>query len=166
MRESRKALFLFVPKTSLMNEQQASDNGFLSGPWSGFWQQPDTRGFHRMEVDLSFKAGRVTGAGKDEVGSFAIRGGYDRETGACWWDKCYRTHTIAYEGIQQSEVISGQWSQRPGPSWWSGPFRLWPKGNSALAEEFFLSCEEPAEADVYQPVELPMASRSDTVSSP
>lgn len=122
-----------------MQNEPETEPGFASGPWSGFWTQPNTSRFHRMQLELNFRAGQITGSGSDEVGPFTIRGGYQLEDRDCWWNKAYRSHTVYYRGQQQGECISGEWSIPGQPSFWRGKFRVWPGGAGALEEEFFLT---------------------------
>ncbi|MEM9701576.1 MAG: hypothetical protein AAF907_03940, partial [Planctomycetota bacterium] len=64
------------------------DARFPSGLWTGFFQQ---RGDRPTEQQMHFAAGRVTGAGADDCGSFTLQGEYDVVRGTANWTKTYRT---------------------------------------------------------------------------
>jgi hypothetical protein len=121
-----------------MEESNEKDKGFPSGNWAGFWTQPRSVRFHRMALDLKFNNGRISGSGVDEVGNFSIRGSYNLESRKCSWLKKYISHSVSYSGQQQGRCIAGAWDI---PGVWSGTFRIWPGGASALEEEFFLKEE-------------------------
>lgn len=102
-----------------------------------------------MGLALEFSNGRVSGSGSDEVGGFAIKGSYDVETRKCSWLKKYLSHSVHYSGRQQGRCIAGQWHI---PGDWSGTFRIWPGGASALEEEFFLTEESGLELELVEVV--------------
>ena len=105
------------------------DDRFPSGPWEGYFLQRQTDGAKRlMELDLTFRAGRVTGHGRDGIGAFTLTGGYDTAEGKAWWTKRYPTHDVFYQGYAESKGIWGLWEikqfDRDG-------FHIWPKGSAA-----------------------------------
>lgn len=104
-----------------------ADHRFPSGPWEGYFQQRSVSvAKGTMELDLTFRAGRVTGGGRDGVGPFRIAGGYDTAEGKVWWTKSYPFHTVFYRGFAESKGIWGTWeiarNDRDG-------FHIWPKGS-------------------------------------
>ena len=105
-----------------------SDDRFPSGRWHGYFLQRRFSETKRpMELDLSFRSGRVTGDGRDGVGPFVISGGYDTGEGTVWWTKRYPTHDVFYKGYAEGNGIWGLWEiaqfDRDG-------FRIWPSGTS------------------------------------
>ncbi|MDB5351567.1 MAG: hypothetical protein JWN86_2814 [Planctomycetota bacterium] len=104
------------------------DARFPSGPWTGFFLQPDLPGRHAMELILTFKDGQVTGDGRDRVGAFLIRGRFQTEDGRCWWTKSYvGLHDVSYQGYNEGRGIWGLWEiEAP----WRGGFHIWPEGMS------------------------------------
>ena len=56
-----------------------SEELFPSGPWVGFYNyHPGDR--HRMDLNLTFANGTMTGDGNDDVGRFLIKGRYQTDT--------------------------------------------------------------------------------------
>ncbi len=59
-----------------MNAEQTTtletDPRFPSGPWTGFFLQKEIPGKHTMELRLTFRAGSMTGEGRDWVGPFLV----------------------------------------------------------------------------------------------
>lgn len=51
------------------------DPEYPSGPWAWFYNYEARGARHRQEMGLAFRAGRMTGSGHNDVGSFFIRGG-------------------------------------------------------------------------------------------
>jgi hypothetical protein len=104
-----------------------ADARFPSGPWTGFFLQPDT-GSHRhmMELHLTFRHGALTGEGRDWVGKFVMSGRYDTQDGKCYWTKRYLgQHDVHYKGYNEGKGIWGTWDI---PYAWSGGFHIWPEG--------------------------------------
>jgi hypothetical protein len=102
------------------------DSRFPSGPWVGFWIQRSF-GKQKMSLYLSFREGRVSGAGSDIIGRFTMQGTYDLNTGRCLLTKQYElAHRLEYDGANQGDELWlwGIW-QLPGDR---GGFHLWPKG--------------------------------------
>ena len=101
-----------------------TDERFPSGPWTGFFIQPDSPRRHRMELELAFRDGRLRGDGNDWVGEFIVRGRYQTSDGSCWWTKAYiGQHDVAYSGHNERQGIWGKWEIR---GLWSGGFHIWP----------------------------------------
>lgn len=131
----------------------SDDARFPSGPWTGFFLQPDLPGRHAMELHLSFAEGQIRGEGRDRIGAFLIRGTFQVEDGRCWWTKSYLgRHDVHYQGYNEGKGIWGLWEiERP----WRGGFHIWPEGMEdptkpriATAERLpFVSDYQDAEAD-------------------
>ncbi len=97
-------------------EAVESDERFPSGPWTGFFLQPPLVGRQWMELALTFRAGVVTGEGRDRVGEFLIRGRYEVESGQCWWSKRYLgRHDVSYMGYNEGRGIWGTWETPESP---------------------------------------------------
>jgi hypothetical protein len=132
------------------------DHRFPSGPWKGFFLQPELPGRHWMELDLTFRRGLLRGEGRDWVGPFHFRGRYDVETGRCSWTKQYvGRHALYYQGYNEGKGIWGTWEwNRPDP--WRGGFHIWPVAmgdptRPALAEALELPAEPlPAETETLE----------------
>lgn len=103
---------------------------FPSGPWTGFYTYaPQDR--HRMDLQLTFRAGRITGDGSDDVGRFLISGHYDPAEGECDWLKTYPgSHVVYYHGYREGKGIWGRWDIG---LWGHGGFHIWPRGSEAGA---------------------------------
>lgn len=129
------------------NEQ---DHRFPSGAWRGFFLQPVLSGKHWMELDLTFRAGTLTGDGRDWVGRFVFRGRYDVESGKCWWTKQYvGRHAVAYEGYNEGKGIWGIWTWPDAPPG-RGGFHIWPV---ALGDPTGVTLKEALEAPVQAEME-------------
>lgn len=116
-------------------EENELDAGFPSGPWSGFYVYARYADFHRQSMDLTFRQGRMTGRGRDDIGDFVISGGYDLATRKTWWTKTYPgSHSVSYSGVQTGRTIQGDWSTQG----LRGGFTIWPGGEGALDGEFFV----------------------------
>lgn len=92
-----------------------------------------------MDLQLAFAKGRLTGAGNDDVGPFAVRGQYDIESRECWWTKTYPgSHDVFYRGFREGKGIWGTWEITPFDH---GGFNIWPRqaGELELAKESALS---------------------------
>jgi hypothetical protein len=108
-----------------------TDPRFPSGPWIGFFLQPNLPGRHLMELRLTFQGGRMTGEGRDWVGRFLVAGRYDTADGKCRYTKRYvGKHDVFYDGFNEGKGIWGVWeipaSEEYGPS--RGGFHIWPEG--------------------------------------
>ena len=129
-----------------------TDPRFPSGPWTGFFLQPQLPGRHLMELKLTFRQGSMTGEGRDWVGQFLIRGQYNLKDGKCYWTKRYiGKHDVFYKGFNEGKGIWGAWEipadQNAGQRWHGG-FHIWPEGmgdptQQTLTEE----AEVPAEKE-------------------
>ena len=63
-----------------------SEGLFPSGPWTGFYNyRPGDR--HRMDLQLTFANGNMSGDGVDDIGRFLIKGRYDAANRECYWTK-------------------------------------------------------------------------------
>ena len=120
-----------------------SDPRFPSGPWVGFFLQKIIPGKHLMELRLQFRGGEVTGAGRDWVGEFLIRGVYTLDDGRVRWHKRYLgQHDVFYQGFAEDKGIWGTWEipSESDPRISTGGFHIWPEGmhdptEPALSEE-------------------------------
>ena len=102
---------------------------FPSGEWEGFYSYefgPDARRY-MMSFALTFKNGKVSGSGIDNVSRFSWRGNYDTEKLRCWMQKQYPSHTVSYDGYVDQKGIWGIWEI---PPYSRGGFHIWPKGLS------------------------------------
>ncbi len=102
---------------------------FPSGEWEGFYTYafgPDAHR-HSMSFALTFKNGRVSGNGIDDLSRFTWHGSYDTEQLRCWMQKHYPTHTVFYDGYVDEKGIWGTWEI---PPFDRGGFHIWPKGVS------------------------------------
>lgn len=98
---------------------------FPSGPWKGFYNYGSGTGKHRMDLNLTFSNGRISGDGTDDVGRFLITGTYDASSGECHWMKTYvGAHGVSYRGFREDDGIWGTWEI----GGWTGGFHIWPLG--------------------------------------
>lgn len=113
--------------------EKVEDTEWPSGTWVGFWTEPN-RPFlpykNRMELDLFFSDGKVTGAGNDHIGNFSISGSYDTGDMTCTWSKSYTSHRVDYRGHRDGRGIYGSWKVvgEFGSGATHGGFHIWPKG--------------------------------------
>ena len=106
---------------------EEDDPRFPSGPWTGFYLQPQTQR-HDMELDLHFEAGVIRGDGHDDVGDFIVRGRYELSDGKCHFHKRYvGQHDVYYEGYNEGKGMYGKWEINS-LFMTHGGFRIWPKG--------------------------------------
>ena len=126
-----------------------TDDRFPTGPWEGFFLQPQLYGRetrHWMELNLTFRHGSMTGEGRDRVGNFIVKGGYSTEDGKAWWSKRYvGKHDVFYQGYNESKGIWGTWELKVPP--WRGGFHIWPLGmgdptKQRISEEADIPVEE------------------------
>ena len=96
---------------------------FPSGPWTGFYNyRPGDR--HRMDLQLTFANGNMSGDGVDDVGRFLIKGRYDAASRECHWTKTYvGAHDVFYRGFREGKGIWGAWEIGAG-LWGHGGCRL------------------------------------------
>jgi len=101
-----------------------SDELFPSGPWVGFYNyKPGDR--HRMNLNLIFANGAMSGEGNDDVGRFLIKGKYATETRECHWTKSYvGAHDVFYKGYREGKGIWGTWEIAIRHH---GGFHIWPR---------------------------------------
>jgi hypothetical protein len=102
-----------------------SEELFTSGPWLGFYNyRPGDK--HRMDLQLTFHAGAITGDGNDDLGAFTIKGRYDAQSRECHWTKTYLgAHDVFYRGFREGKGIWGTWEIGPVAH---GGFHIWPRG--------------------------------------
>jgi len=120
------------------------DSLFPSGPWTGFYNYvPGDR--HRMDLYLTFTAGRLTGDGNDDIGPFLIKGRYDAATRECYWTKTYLgAHDVFYRGFREGKGIWGTWEIKLLAH---GGFHIWPRSAAEGTAEHEAAGEtEPADA--------------------
>src|SRR5206468_3641204 len=123
-------------RDAAMSDKQSldleTDPRFPSGSWTGFFVQPQLPGRHQMELRLTFRAGQLTGEGRDWVGEFVISGRYDLADGKCHWTKRYLAkHDVFYQGYNEGKGIWGLWEIPPEQNagqCWRGGFHIWPEG--------------------------------------
>ena len=127
-----------------------SDPRFPSGKWVGFFVDKRLPGKHQMEILLTFSAGKMTGDGRDRVGTFTFSGTYDVADGKCEWVKQYvNAHAINYHGFNEGKGIWGTWKLHWGGIVYTGGFHIWPEGMAdptqpTLEEEADIPAEENA----------------------
>lgn len=138
-----------------MNQEEPmgleTDPRFPSGPWVGFFLQKSLPGRHQMELDLTFQQGTLTGAGRDWVGHFVIRGRYTLEDGKCHFHKRYLgKHDVFYDGYNEGKGIWGTWEISADQNFGvpvRGGFHIWPKAMGDPTGEYLA---EQADAPVTQ----------------
>ena len=121
---------------------------FPSGPWTGFYNyRPGDR--HRMDLELTFREGRIEGVGVDDVGRFVIRGRYDAENLECWWTKSYvGGHDVFYRGFREGRGIWGTWEIT---AFDHGGFHIWPCGQEDELWEQAVQAESVSAPDPMRP---------------
>jgi hypothetical protein len=119
---------------------------FPSGPWTGFYNY-SPKDKHRMDLDLTFVSGRMTGVGNDNVGRFKIQGYYDAASLECSWTKSYiGAHSVFYRGFREGKGIWGTWEITLQTH---GGFHIWPKqAGEGEGENITAEKEQPAEIAV------------------
>jgi hypothetical protein len=129
-----------------------TDPRFPTGPWTGFFLQTQAPhpGRHKMELRLNFRAGTLSGEGRDLVGKFAIRGRYNTADGKCHWSKRYLgKHDVFYQGYNEGKGIWGTWEIPPEQNHgflFRGGFHIWPEG---MPDPTFPHLSEEADLPVY-----------------
>ena len=120
-----------------------SDELFPSGPWTGFYNY-SPRDKHRMDLDLTFAGGKMSGDGNDDVGRFKAHGSYDVKTLECSWTKTYvGAHSVFYRGFREGKGIWGTWEITLQNH---GGFHIWPKRiGEDETETIAAEKEQPAE---------------------
>ncbi len=132
-----------------------TDPRFPSGPWTGFFLQTIIPGRHQMELRLAFRAGEMTGDGRDRVGRFVIRGRYTLADGRCYWTKRYLgKHDVFYSGFNEGKGIWGLWEIPSDSLPQKGGFHIWPEG---MPDPTRLRLEEQADlpAPIRDTLEVP-----------
>jgi hypothetical protein len=129
-------------------EASECEPDFPSGPWTGFWLQPER---HRQDMNLTFAHGVLRGRGSDGIGPFLVAGRYDAETKKVWWTKSYPgSHDVFYQGYREYQGIWGTWqiSSMTGLALSvRGGFRIWPRGQgSGDAESVSAEVDAPVTA--------------------
>lgn len=138
------------------------DPRFPSGPWMGYFLQRALPGRQRMEMQLTFRNGALSGEGRDWVGAFVMRGRYAVEDGTCHWTKRYLgKHDVFYKGYNEGKGIWGVWEISESYCQDRGGFHIWPKGMAGAETE---QIEE--EADLPAIVEDTLETSTPIVSSP
>ena len=145
-----------TPDDANISPDLETDARFPSGPWVGFFLQPEIPpGRHPMELHLTFRHGVVTGEGRDFVGEFLIRGRYQVEDGKCWWTKRFiGKHDVSYQGYNEGKGIWGTWDIPPS---WRGGFYIWPEAmGDPTRRTLHESIDEPVDDVIVTdaPVEL------------
>jgi hypothetical protein len=104
---------------------------FPSGPWTGFYNYvPGDR--HRMQLQLTFVSGNLTGDGTDDIGAFRVKGRYDATSRECYWTKSYLgAHDVFYRGFREGKGIWGTWEIS---IFSRGGFHIWPRATGAEEE--------------------------------
>jgi hypothetical protein len=139
-----------------------TDPRFPSGPWTGFFLQPALPGRHLMELHLNFRAGEMTGEGRDWVGPFVVRGKYTLLDGKCHWTKRYLgKHDVFYQGFNEGKGIWGVWEIPDNSIAMRGGFHIWPEGmpdptQSHLTTEAELPTPLVEPLEVEEPVTQPV----------
>ena len=111
-----------------------SDELFPSGPWTGFYNY-SPKDKHRMDLELTFASGKLSGDGNDDVGRFMLHGQYDAKSLECSWTKTYvGQHDVFYRGFREGKGIWGTWEIS---LFARGGFHIWPKhtGDGEAATE-------------------------------
>jgi hypothetical protein len=127
-----------------------SESLFPSGPWTGFYNyRPGDR--HRMDLQLTFANGNMTGDGMDDVGRFLIKGRFDITSHECYWTKTYLgAHKVFYRGFREGKGIWGTWEIT---IQCHGGFHIWPRQAGAGVERAETAAvKEPADAVATQEI--------------
>ena len=132
-------------------EHTETDPRFPSGPWVGFFLQPEVPGRHLMELRMTFRNGEIRAEGRDWVGQFVMRGRYSLGDGKCYWTKRYLgKHDVFYQGYNEGKGIWGNWEIRD-PflqlAIMRGGFHIWPE---AMAD--------PSQQRTGEEADLPIAT--------
>lgn len=127
---------------------------FPSGPWVGFYNYSGHKDRHRMDLNLAFAEGDLSGDGNDDVGPFFIKGRYDVPNRECSWTKTYAgSHDVGYRGFREGRGIWGTWEiDRQN----HGGFHIWPRSIDE-AEEQAAAAEQEEPVDAIAP-EVPTAA--------
>ena len=95
-----------------------------------------------MELHLTFAGGVLTGDGRDDIGTFGMRGRYDAGTGECHWTKSYTgAHDVFYHGFREGKGIWGIWEIKQVGR---GGFHIWPLNAGEGEERMHAALENTA----------------------
>lgn len=95
-----------------------------SGTWEGFYTYqlgPDADK-HPMKNTITFRKGKMSGGGSDDVSTYSWKGTYYLDGLICKMDKRYSSHKVAYSGEIDENGIWGTWTLKN----ISGGFHIWP----------------------------------------
>src|SRR5262245_31602227 len=136
-----------------------TDPRFPSGAWVGYFLQKwPPLGRQPMELHLTFRAGALSGMGRDIVGAFSIHGHYHLADGRCDCVKQYDgRHAVHYRGFYEGKGIWGVWQIRTEDL--RGGFHIWPEGmadpsSPTLAESADLPVEVAEEEVTVAPAAM------------
>ncbi len=116
-----------------MKTKNLETHKFLpSGEWEGFYCYTHSTTKHKMAIHLTFKKGKVSGSGTDDVNYFSWKGNYDLEAFVITMVKTYPSHTVNYKGDIDENGIWGSWNIGAHSS---GGFHIWPKKQNADENE-------------------------------
>ena len=144
-----------------------TDPRFPSGRWLGFFLDRRMPGRHEMELELTFRDGKLSGEGRDFVGEFLVRGHYQLEDGNCSWIKQYiGAHSIGYRGFNESKGIWGTWELLPASWSVTGGFQIWPEGMEQTAsDQLHESTDQPLSFDSLESFSSEKLNIDESVSS-
>lgn len=91
---------------------------------------------------MHFADGRLTGAGADDAGAFALDGVYDTVRGTAVWTKRYARYDVHYRGYAEQGSLWGVWTLASGRD--SGGFRIWPEKRGRADESTRTTVRRPA----------------------
>lgn len=135
------------------NKEETETHHFLpSGEWEGFYCYNKSSEQHKMEINLVFKRGIVSGNGTDDIAPYTWKGSYCLKTFKVSMIKRYATHQIKYNGDIDEQGIWGVWENivqiPPGidialfermkagfRDTMIGGFHIWPKKTAANSEK-------------------------------
>lgn len=125
-----------------MKKENLESHPFLpSGAWEGFYCYSYAPTQHKMEIELSFKKGKVFGSGVDDINYFSWKGDYSLDTFKLHMVKTYPSHTVDYNGDIDENGIWGSWSLKGKYGNLTGGFHIWPKKQQSEEAEATLKEE-------------------------
>ncbi len=111
-----------------MKTEDLETHPFLpSGEWEGFYCYDNTPLQHKMFIELTFKKGKISGSGIDDIDPFTWKGDYSLDTFKIAMIKTYSTHTVNYQGDIDENGIWGMWNFTESSREYRGGFHIWPK---------------------------------------
>ena len=120
---------------------------FPSGSWTGFFTYSRVARRFGMDLNLSFKNGRMTGEGNDSVGPFIISGAYDASDQRVLLDKrrmSGRTTCSTKDfGTERESGALGKSARFA-----TGGFHIWPQGADGGVHEAEYPEEEALPAEL------------------